>query len=59
MAFKYACDKCTDIYENGFTGKLQKEIVISKKVYSVVVTIRPPHLCEKCLKRVMRDVLKK
>ena len=53
------CDKCGVVYENGFMGKLQKGIVIKKKQYDVVIDIRPPHLCDTCFRRIMRDVLKK
>ena len=59
MAFITTCDKCGKVFDGGFTGQLQKSVVISKKNYEVVVTVRPKHLCDPCFNRIMSEVLKK
>ena len=53
------CDRCDEIYKGGFQSSLKKVIVFGKKEFNVEVSIRPPHLCGKCFKKIMTEVLKK
>lgn len=48
MSFVYKCDRCSDIYEHGFTGTWSKSIRWGSKSIIVDIKIRPPHLCKKC-----------
>lgn len=49
MAFVCECDYCNTIYKHGFSGKYQKRIMMGKKDFTVVLDVRPQHLCKKCM----------
>ena len=61
MAFVPKCDNCDEIYKPGFLGSYKK--VISKgsktsgKDFVIDIVIRPPHLCDKCFKLMIRKLL--
>ena len=59
MAFITKCDNCNAVYDGGFSGKRQKVVVRGANEFTVEVIIRPPHLCDPCFTKIMRDALKK
>ena len=60
MALIPQCDNCDEIFKEGFINNRKKVIVIGskKKDFNVEIIIRPPHLCIKCFKKIMREALK-
>ena len=56
------CDKCGKVYEDGYQGFYKKVISKGKKLnpkdFTIEINIRPPHLCDKCFKALVRECLK-
>jgi len=56
------CDDCNTVYKDGFSSKFKTVISsgrkLDKKDFSVEVSIRPAHLCNKCFLKILREVIK-
>ena len=59
MAFITKCDNCNTVYEGGFSSQRKKVITRGSNDFTVDIVIRPPHLCNGCFTKIMRDALKK
>jgi len=60
MALIPQCDNCGEIYKGGFSGHLKKVVArTSKQDFVIDINIRPPHLCAKCFRIVIKEALKK
>ena len=58
MSFVYKCDKCGATYEHGFQGSFSKVITFGKASIDTNLTLRPPHLCKKCLNSFLNQMIK-
>jgi hypothetical protein len=62
MAFVPKCDKCNKLYENGYQGFFKKSINAGSKLkpmdFMVEIKIHPPHLCNPCFKKLMKETIK-
>ena len=62
MAYIPQCDNCNEIFKGGFIDSLKKVVAqgkLERRDFNIEITIRPPHLCEKCFRKIMREALKK
>ena len=58
MSFICKCDKCGDIYDNGFKGAWSKIIMWGSMSINVDIKVRPPHFCKKCLHKFLPLMVK-